>query len=216
MIHLVGATKIYYSEGHPPHLVFLPTTVALPDDRRVAILGERGLGKTTLLQMISGIEAPTEGKVIVPLRVSPVINTKGWLLHPRMTGIENLSFIARVYGMDANRLALAADAFAGIGHLLPMPLNTHEAAERRVIEFAVMASLPFDCYLLDHMSVFEPELVERFFAAAAARKAGVIFTTRSPRAVRQYADFVAVVADHTVRGFNAPAEAIDFYEREKA
>lgn len=216
MIHLIAVTKIYFSTGHPPHLVLSPTTMALPDDRRVAILGERGFGKTTLLQLISGVEAPTEGKIVVPVRVSPVINTKGWLLHPRMTGLENLRFIARVYGTDPDRLALAADAFGGIGHFLPMPLNTHDADDRRVIEFAVMASLPFDCYLLDHMSTFEPELVERFFIAAASRKAGVIFTTRSPRAVRQYADFVAVIADHTVRGFNNPVEAIDFYEREKA
>ena len=45
MIYLKAATKFHFSEDKPPRLVFRPTTLALPTDRRVAILGERLQGK---------------------------------------------------------------------------------------------------------------------------------------------------------------------------
>jgi len=61
MILLKSAIKLHFSEDKPPKLVFKRTTLALPTDRRVAILGERLQGKSSLLRLLAGVDAPTMG-----------------------------------------------------------------------------------------------------------------------------------------------------------
>jgi capsular polysaccharide transport system ATP-binding protein len=211
MIHLLSVTKIFEGKGHPPKLVFRATSVTLPTDRRVAILGRRQHGKTVLLGLLAGLEAPDEGEVVAPIRLSPLVSS-GALLDHRLTGMENIRIVARLFGVRSDRLALAVEAFCGEGGL-EIPLKLLDPDRRRTMEAALTVVLPFDCYLIDHIAHLAPELLKHYFEAAAQRQAGVIFTTSKSSEARQYADFVAVISDYTVYGFDQVDEAIGFYER---
>jgi capsular polysaccharide transport system ATP-binding protein len=211
MIHLLSVAKIFGGKGQPARLVFRPTSVTLPTDRCVGILGRRRQGKTVLLRLLAGLEAPDEGSVVAPLRLSPIVNSEA-LLDSRLTGMENIRVVARLYGIDADRFALAVGAFCGAA-ALGIPLKHLDAKLRKTMEMALTAVLPFDCYLLDHIADFGPDWIEQYFEAAARRQAGVIFATSNARHVREYADFVAVIDDYTVHIFDRVNEAIGFYER---
>ena len=71
-----------------------------------AILGDNGAGKTTLLRIIAGLARPTGGHVSI-LGMSPrdACREIGYMAHPsllydEMSGMENLRYFARLYGID--------------------------------------------------------------------------------------------------------------------
>lgn len=74
-----------------------------------AILGENGAGKTTLLRALAGLAQPTRGEILI-FGKSPqeACRDIGYMAHPsllydEMSGMENLRYFARLYGIVGNR-----------------------------------------------------------------------------------------------------------------
>jgi ABC-type multidrug transport system ATPase subunit len=70
-----------------------------------AILGDNGAGKTTLLRALAGLAHPTQGTISI-LGMSPpdACREFGYMAHPsllydEMSGMENLRYFARLYGI---------------------------------------------------------------------------------------------------------------------
>jgi len=70
-----------------------------------AILGDNGAGKTTLLRALAGLAQPTRGEILIFGR-SPqeACRDIGYMAHPsllydEMSGMENLRYFARLYGI---------------------------------------------------------------------------------------------------------------------
>jgi ABC-type polysaccharide/polyol phosphate transport system ATPase subunit len=213
MIYLRSATKFHFSEDKPPRLIIKPTTLALPTDRRVAILGDRMQGKSTLLRLLTGADAPDHGHVVTPpLHFSPIVNP-GKFFNFRLTGLENVRLVGRLMGVDANRLALAVNAFCRLGPAMERPLKFFTGIERQLLEIALLSVLAFDCYLLDNAQTVPAELLEKCFHVTGRRGAGMIFTTTFSRQASKYADYAIVIRDHAVHAYNHVEEAIESYER---
>ncbi len=73
------------------------------------ILGDNGAGKTTLLRALAGLAQPTRG-VISVLGKTPqeACREIGYMAHPsllydEMSGMENLRYFARLYGIAGDR-----------------------------------------------------------------------------------------------------------------
>ena len=196
-----------------PSVVFRPTSLSVPGDRRVAILGQRRDGKSVLLRLLGGLEALDQGEVISTLRLSPVINSGG-LLHPQLTVLDNIRFLARVFGTDPDRLAISVDSFTGIGFGIYRTVKTLDSNHRKVLEAAITLSVPFDCYLIDSASWMGSEMLALPIEAARRRNAGAIFATSHPWVARQFADFAVVICEKTLRPFGEVEEAIRFYEQQ--
>lgn len=212
MIHLLSLSKSYPGPGNRPNVVFRPTSITLPADRRVAILGERREGKSVLLQLLAGAEQPDHGRVIAPVRFSPVVNARS-VLHPQLSVFENIRYLARLFGMDADPLAAAVDAICGIGPRMFEPVRLQDSVQRRMIETAVVFALPFDCYLIDSVGGKAPEMLDLSIDIAVRRQAGVIFAANQPKLARQFADFAVVISDHVLHPFGDVQKAIEFHER---
>jgi ABC-type polysaccharide/polyol phosphate transport system ATPase subunit len=215
MIHLLSVTKSTAAKHHAPQLGFYRTTIAVPTDRRVAILGGRREGKTLLLRLIARVEEPDDGIVTGATNLSPIGNSRS-LLHPRLSCFDNISMIARMMGVAADRLIDAVDRLYPLEGDLEKPIATVDFRRRQHIELALLSILSFDCYLLDDAHQTPKDLLERYFDAAARRGAGMIFTTVQPRQVTEYAECAIVVRGKTARGFNRVEEAIEAYEQQPA
>jgi len=206
----MSVAKAFTERGQAPNVVLRPTSIDLPTDRCVAILAVRRAGKTTLLQMLARNVAPDMGVILAPRSISPVVNSSG-LFHPQLTAMENVQFIARAYGVDANRLLETADAFCPVALSLEQPIRTQPLASRRSLEAALLTVLHFDCYLYDDVAQFEPQFFERCYEAAIQRQASLVFTTGNPKFVRQFAAFTIVIDDATLHPFERAEEAIEFF-----
>ena len=90
--------------------IFQNITVEVPQQARIALVGPNGVGKTTLLNILVGLEAPTEGTVSVTK------NTRMGFLpqRPELVGAhsvweEQLSAFAHLRQMEAQLNALEQD-----------------------------------------------------------------------------------------------------------
>jgi len=75
--------------------------------RLYAILGDNGAGKTTLLRTLAGLTPPTRGSVTMlgATDLRAICAQLGYMAHPsllydEMSGMENLRYFARLYGID--------------------------------------------------------------------------------------------------------------------
>jgi len=71
-----------------------------------AILGDNGAGKTTLLRTLAGLSQPSSGEVNIlgSSKFHDICQQVGYMAHPsllydEMTGMENLTYFARLYGI---------------------------------------------------------------------------------------------------------------------
>ncbi len=71
-----------------------------------AILGDNGAGKTTLLRTLAGLSQPSSGEVSIlgAGKFRDICQQVGYMAHPsllydEMSGMENLEYFARLYGI---------------------------------------------------------------------------------------------------------------------
>src|SRR5579863_3031962 len=76
-------------------------------NRLYAILGDNGAGKTTLLRALAGLTPPTRGSISIlgTTNLRSVCGQLGYMAHPsllydEMSGMENLRYFARLYGVQ--------------------------------------------------------------------------------------------------------------------
>ena len=84
-----------------------------------AILGDNGAGKTTLLRALAGLAQPTQGTVSIFGRTpQAACRDLGYMAHPsllydEMSGMENLRYFARLYGISGD--GRCAEAIRAVG-----------------------------------------------------------------------------------------------------
>ncbi|MGB9333621.1 MAG: ATP-binding cassette domain-containing protein, partial [Candidatus Acidiferrales bacterium] len=81
-------------------------------------LGPNGAGKSTTIKMLTGLLAPSEGRMTIlgtdlvadPVTVKRQIGVvpEGLALFGRLTGAEYLNFVGRMYGLDRKTAAQRA------------------------------------------------------------------------------------------------------------
>ncbi len=93
----------------------------------VAVIGPSGVGKSTLLRLILGQEAPTRGRILLdgePLRPEPGpdrgVVFQRYSVFPHMTVLKNVMFGLQCSGRRANARAEAEEMLrrVGLGHSL--------------------------------------------------------------------------------------------------
>src|SRR3954462_12408121 len=139
-------------------------SVSIEPGELMGVIGRNGAGKTTLMKAISGIIAPTHGRVLVRGRVTPVLGL-GAGLHPDLTGSENIELLGALLGRnprDLRRRARAIAEGAELSDYLDVPLRVYSAGMAARLALAVVTDGQPDVLLLDEIfAVGDAEFQER-------------------------------------------------------
>ncbi len=107
-----------------------------------AILGDNGAGKSTLLRAVAGLARPTRGSVLVfgedPSKVRSQI---GYMAHPsllydEMSGMENLRYFARLYGLVDDARCAAVTRSVNLDPNLERPVGQYSQGMRQRMSLA--------------------------------------------------------------------------------
>lgn len=119
----------------------------------VAIIGQNGSGKSTVLRLIAGVYSPTSGTVRAHGRVAAVIEL-GAGFHPELTGAENISLYGVILGLSRRELAQRYQAivdFADIGNFVATPVKYYSSGMRARLAFAVAVCVDHEILVLDEV-----------------------------------------------------------------
>lgn len=213
MIVLDHVTKTYHTVDGPRR-VLDDVSVAIPTDRNIGILGGNGSGKSTLLRIIARAEAPTRGRVYSNVRISwPMAFSGGF--DGKLSALDNIRFVSRIYGADWRRVAADVEAFAELGGYLRMPVRTFSSGMRARLSVALSLAIRFDVYLIDEIpGVGDARFQKRFGRAFAAlrEQACMILVSHRVQSINRFCDMAYLLRDGRLRAFDDVPSAIEAYQ----
>jgi capsular polysaccharide transport system ATP-binding protein len=213
MIRLEQVCKDY-GVRHGRRRVLDRVDFTLGRGRNVGILGRNGAGKSTLIRLLSGAESPTSGRIHRGMRVSwPLAFTGAFQTH--LTGIDNLRFVCRVYGVDWKPLVPFVEEFTELGMYLREPVSHYSTGMTMRLAFALSMAIEFDCFLIDEgMAVGDARFghkchVELF---EKRRDRAFILVSHDPNIVKAYCERAVVLHGGKLYEFEETDAAYGFYE----
>ena len=108
-----------------------------------AILGDNGAGKTTLLRTLAGLSQPSSGSVAIlgASKFHDICQQVGYMAHPsllydEMSGMENLEYFARLYGITGRTRCAEVIRSVGLDPELVRPVGQYSQGMRQRLSLA--------------------------------------------------------------------------------
>ncbi|QBX35251.1 heme ABC exporter ATP-binding protein CcmA [Paracoccus liaowanqingii] len=124
-------------------------TFDLEAGQALILRGPNGVGKTTLLRTVAGLQAPVAGRIRMPEDcLAYAAHADG--LKPALTAAENLTFWAQVFGGGGTDAALAAMDLTALAHRPAVALS---AGQKRRLGLARLLVTGRPLWVLDEPTV---------------------------------------------------------------
>ena len=181
---------------------------------KVGILGANGAGKSTLIRLISGAERPSSGSIIRTMSVSWPL-AFGGAFQGTLTGLDNLRFICRVYGVSIEDKIPYVQEFSELGKYLREPVKTYSSGMLARLAFAISMVIEFDCYLIDEVisvgdARFTVKCQQELFEKRRDR--AMIMVSHQPYHIREHCTRACVIKDGVLHDFTGIDEAYEYYQ----
>lgn len=202
-------------------------SLSIRDNEFFTLLGPSGCGKTTLLRMIAGFEAVTEGEIFLfgdeieglPPHKRPV-NTvfQNYALFPHMTVLQNVMFGLEMRGGGAGDVRAQAGAMLELVQLSALaerkPAQLSGGQQQRVALARALAPQPKVLLLDEPLSALDLKLRQamRFELKEIQRETGItfIFVTHDQEEALTMSDRIAVMSAGLLQQLG---DAREIYER---
>jgi capsular polysaccharide transport system ATP-binding protein len=213
MLSLENVSK-FYDTRWGRHRVLNHVSMRLERGENIGIVGRNGAGKSTMIRLIAGAERPTSGRIRRTMRVSWPL-AFGGAFNTHLTGLDNLKFVARVYGVNYRPLIRFVEDFTELGEFFHEPVQHYSAGMMTRLAFALSMAIEFDCFLIDEALVVgdkrfhdrcHVELFEK------RRNRAFILVTHDSNVIKLYCKRAAVLHDGQLLDFETVDAAYEFYE----
>lgn len=183
----------------------------------MGILAPNGTGKTTLINMMAGLEKPDDGEIVRACNISFPLGFMGGVVS-KVSAMENARYIARLYGLDPDYVESFCRWLCGLGEYFDQPLGTYSAGMRARFSFALMLALDFDMYLIDEGM---PSTTDVEFNRKAGeilqerlRTTTIVIVSHQAETLEKFARTAAVLMNGQLNVFDSLEEAKQMYDYE--
>ncbi|MDO4475852.1 MAG: ABC transporter ATP-binding protein [Lachnospiraceae bacterium] len=205
-------------------------TFEIPDGELVSLLGPSGCGKSTTLNMICGLETPTEGQIffgetdvtkLPPEKRGVGMVFQSYALYPHLTVLENIRFpLENRKGADKlskeemNRRAREAAALVQIDGLLERkPGELSGGQQQRVAIARALVKTPGVLLLDEPLSNLDARLrlQTRMEIRRIQQETGIttVFVTHDQEEAMSISDRMVVMKDGVLQQIGKPQEIYD-------
>ncbi|SEW27489.1 capsular polysaccharide transport system ATP-binding protein [Aliiroseovarius sediminilitoris] len=181
----------------------------------LGILAPNGTGKTTLINMMAGLEKPDEGEIRRGCRISFPLGFMGGVVG-KLSAKENARYIAKIYGLDPDYIEAFTRWLCELDEYYDFPVATYSAGMRSRFSFALLLALEFDIYLIDEGM---PQSTDAQFNRKAGDvlrerlvKSTVIIVSHQAQTLEKFCQSAAVLRDGQLYMFETLEEAKRLYD----
>ena len=183
--------------------------------RSLGILAPNGTGKTTLINMMAGLEKPDEGTIRRACRISfPVGFTGG--VNPKLSAKENCRYVARLYGLDPDYVEAFCRWLCDLKEYFDQPVGVYSSGMRGRFTMSLTLALDFDMYLVDEGM---PAGVDAEFNRKAGEilrqrleNATLVIVSHDPATLERFVRTAAVLKNGQLHMFDSLEEARILYD----
>jgi len=188
--------------------------LSIPNDRNFGILGRNGAGKSTMINILSGLLEPDRGTVTHNgLRLSWPIGRPAF--QGSLTAYNNIKFVCRVMGIEIGPVFEFVQDFAELGDYMYMPVKTFSSGMRSRLGFALSMAVDCDCLLVDEgFGAGDARFRKRMDEIFEQRRAGknMICVSHNGGIIRKFCDYAGVLKNGVVTVYDDLEEAFSVYE----
>ena len=216
MIEFSNVSKSFWT-GTQRKVILEKASFRVELGNSLGILAPNGTGKTTLVNMMAGLEKPDEGEITRDCRVSVPLGFMGGIV-PRLSAMENSRFIARLYGLDPDYVEAFCRWLCGLEEYFDMPVGTYSQGMKARFSFSLLLALDFDVYLIDEgmPSTTDVEFNKKAGSLLRERleRATVIVVSHQAETLEKFCRSAAVLRDGQFILFDTLEEAKRLYDYE--
>ncbi len=160
----------------------------------LGVIGRNGVGKSTLLKILSRITEPTEGHAEIRGRVGSLLEV-GTGFHSELTGRENIYLNGAILGMKKKEITRKFEeiaAFAEVDKFIDTPVKHYSSGMYMRLAFSVAAHLETEILLVDEVlavgdAAFQRKCLGKMGEVAKAGRT-VLFVSHNMAAVSNFCD----------------------------
>ncbi|PIB25995.1 ABC transporter [Amylibacter kogurei] len=217
MIEFKNVSKSFWT-GTQRKVILDQASFRVELGQSIGILAPNGTGKTTLINMMCGLEKPDEGEIIRSSRISFPLGFMGGI-NSKHSAVENCRYIARLYGLDPDYTEAFCRYICDLKEYFDMPLSTYSSGMRNRFSLALLLSLEFDIYLIDEgmPNTTDPEFNRKAGTVLRDRleKGTVVIVSHQANVIEKFCKTAAVLRDGKLLMFNSLEEAKAVYDYSK-
>ncbi len=214
MLEFVNVSKSFWT-GRQRKVILDRASFKVELGNSLGILAHNGTGKTTIINMMAGLEKPDEGLVQKSCRVSFPLGFMGGV-NSKHSARENARYIAQLYGLDPDYVEAFCRWVCGLEEYFDQPLSIYSAGMRSRFMFSLLLALEFDIYLIDEGMPATADIEFNKKAGTLLRerleKATVIVVSHSAATLERFCRSGAVLRDGKLTFYETLEEAKWHYE----
>jgi capsular polysaccharide transport system ATP-binding protein len=181
---------------------------------KLGILGRNGAGKSTMIRILSGAEQPSSGTIHRQMRVSWPL-AFGGAFQGALTGLDNLRFICRIYGINPEDKIDYVQDFAELGRYFKEPVRTYSAGMQARLAFAISMVVEFDCFLIDEVisvgdARFHAKCQIELFEKRKDR--ALVIVSHEAHNIREHCESVVILDKGYLHAFNNIDDGFFYYD----
>ena len=218
MIEFTEVSKSFWT-GTQRKVILDRASFRVTEGHSLGILAANGTGKSTLINMMAGIEKADEGVIRRTSRISFPLGYTGAVVN-RHTATENARFIAQLYRLDPDYVEAFCRWLCDIGEYFDMPVGTYSQGMRSRLSFALMLAMEFDFYLVDEGMPATTDVAFNRRAGKVLRErletATLVVVSHQTEILERYCHSAAVLRHGRLHFFDSLEEAKQMYDFHQA